>query len=39
MLLCRMLNDRFRPLSPDLPAAIQAAKNCGNEELVGVLSE
>jgi hypothetical protein len=38
MLRCRMLNDRFRPLSPDLPAAIEAATACGNEELVAEIS-
>jgi hypothetical protein len=39
MLRCRMLNDRFRPLSPDLPAAIEAASACGNDELVVALSD
>ena len=38
MLRCRMLDDRFRPLSPDLPAAIEAARSCGNDDLVAALS-
>jgi hypothetical protein len=39
MLRCRMLHDGFRPLSADLPAAIDAARSRGNEELVAALSD
>jgi hypothetical protein len=39
MLRCRMLNPRFRPLSPDIPAAIAAAKACNNDDLLGALSD
>lgn len=33
----RLLNDRFRPASADLPAAIEAAENAGNGELAEAL--
>ena len=35
---CRLVNEDFRPLSPDLPAAIAAAEACQNHELISVLS-
>jgi hypothetical protein len=35
---CRLIDDAFRPLSPDLPRAIAAAEACNNPELVEVLS-
>ncbi len=37
ILRCRMINESFRPLQPDLPAAIEAAKFSGNIELATVL--
>jgi len=37
MLRCRMVDPGFRPLAPDLPAAVEAAKHCRNEELVAAL--
>ena len=39
MLRCRMLNEGFRPLGPDLPAAMDAARACGNDELLAALSD
>lgn len=33
----RLVSERFRPASKDLPQAIEAALACGNEELAGVL--
>lgn len=33
MLRCRLVNDEFRPLPEDLPAAAAAARRCGNEAL------
>ena len=38
MMRCRRVNDRFRPLSADLDRAIAAARDTGNEDLVGALS-
>lgn len=37
ILRCRLLNESFRPLTADLPAAIEAANFCGNIELATVL--
>jgi hypothetical protein len=34
-----MLNERFRPLSTDVPAAIEAAEACNNDELLTALSD
>ena len=34
---CRLVNDQFRPLQEDLPAAIEAAESSGNIELAAVL--
>lgn len=39
MLRCRLVNERFRPLSADLPAAVEAARASGNEELAAALSD
>ena len=33
VLRCRLINERFRPLAEDLPAAIDAAERAGNREL------
>lgn len=38
MLRCRLVDEAFRPLSPDLPRAIAAAEACNNRELAAVLS-
>jgi len=38
MLRCRLVNEEFRPLSADLPAAISAAEACRNDDLARVLS-
>ena len=38
MLRCRLVNEGFRPLSADLPAAISAAEACRNDELLAALS-
>lgn len=38
MLRCRLVNEKFRPLAADLPAAISAAEACRNDELLAVLS-
>ena len=38
MLRCRIMDARFRPLSPDVPAAIEAARACRNDELAAALS-
>lgn len=37
LLRCRMINERFRPLPEDVPAAIAAAEASGNIELAAVL--
>ncbi|MCH7830774.1 MAG: hypothetical protein IIB75_09500 [Proteobacteria bacterium] len=37
ILRCRLINESFRPLSADLPAAIEAANCSGNIELAAVL--
>jgi len=37
MLRCRLVNERFRPLAEDLPAAIDAAGRCGNTALAEAL--
>tara|TARA_R110002049_G_scaffold260412_4_gene436276 strand:+ start:3951 stop:5012 length:1062 start_codon:yes stop_codon:yes gene_type:complete len=37
MLRCRMENDAFRPFTDDLPAAIEAARLCANDELAQAL--
>jgi hypothetical protein len=34
---CRLVDERFRPLPDDLPAAIEAARVSGNHELAAVL--
>jgi hypothetical protein len=34
---CRLVNEQFRPLREDLPAAIEAARRAGNIELAAVL--
>ncbi len=34
---CRLVNERFRPLSEDLPTLINAAQSSGNMELAAVL--
>jgi hypothetical protein len=33
ILRCQMVNERFRPLADDIPAAIDAAERCGNQAL------
>jgi hypothetical protein len=38
ILRCGLIDERFRPLSADLPRAIAAAEACNNQELVEVLS-
>ena len=38
MLRCGSVDEAFRPLGPDLPAAIAAAEACNNPELAGALS-
>ena len=38
MLHCRMINEKFRPLSADLPRAIAAAEACQNTALAQALS-
>ena len=37
ILRCRMVDETFRPLPEDLPAAREAAEQCGNRELVNTL--
>lgn len=37
ILRCRLINERFRPLAEDLPAAIDAAGRCGNAALAEAL--
>ena len=37
ILRCRLLDERFRPLAEDLPAAIDAAGRCGNASLAEAL--
>ncbi len=37
MLRCRMLDESWRPLAGDRPAAIAAARACNNEDLASVL--
>ena len=37
MMRCRLVNDSFRPLSADLPRALEAAQAAGNDELVQAL--
>ena len=37
ILRCRLIDERFKPLAEDLPAAIAAAENTGNTELALVL--
>ncbi len=37
ILRCRLVNERFRPLAEDLPAAIDAAGRCGNAALAEAL--
>ncbi|MDH3747056.1 MAG: hypothetical protein OER97_02520 [Gammaproteobacteria bacterium] len=37
ILRSRMVNEQFRPLTDDLPAAIDAAESCGNEALAQAL--
>ncbi len=37
MLRCRMLDERWKPLAEDRPAAIAAARACDNEDLASVL--
>ena len=39
ILRCRMLNERFRPLSADLDKAIEAAEFCQNLDLAKALSQ
>jgi len=34
---CRLIDENFKPLREDVPAAIQAAENSGNNELATVL--
>jgi hypothetical protein len=34
---CRLVNEQFRPLREDMPAAIAAAESSGNIELATVL--
>jgi hypothetical protein len=38
MMRCRLVNEEFRPLTPDLPAAIAAAEACHNEALAQALN-
>ncbi len=38
MLRCRLINENFRPLAPDLPRAIEAARACRNDTLAEALS-
>ena len=38
MMRCRLVNEEFRPLTPDLPAAIAAAEACHNDALVQALN-
>lgn len=37
ILRCQMVNERFRPLEDDIPAAIDAAERCGNQDLADSL--
>ena len=37
ILRCRLVDETFRPLVEDLPAAIEAAEQCGNRELANAL--
>ena len=37
ILRCRLVDEHFRPLREDIPAAIEAAQNSGNIELAAVL--
>ena len=37
ILRCRLVDERFRPLAEDLPAAIDAAGRCGNADLAAAL--
>ena len=39
MLRCRLVNEGFRPLPADLPAAISAAEACRNDELLAALNK
>lgn len=39
MLRARLVNERFRPLSADLPLAIEAARKSGNDELATALRQ
>lgn len=38
MMRCRLVNEGFRPLSTDLPAAISAAEACRNDDLLAALN-
>jgi heme/copper-type cytochrome/quinol oxidase subunit 2 len=38
MMRCRLVDEGFRPLSADLPAAISAAEACRNDELLAALN-
>ena len=38
MMRCRLVNEGFRPLSADLPAAISAAEACRNDDLLAALN-
>jgi hypothetical protein len=37
ILRCRMIDESFRPLPEDMPAAIEAAERGGNQELLASL--
>jgi len=37
ILRCRLIDEQFKPLDEDLPAAVEAAENSGNIELAAVL--
>lgn len=37
MMRCRLVDERWKPLPADLPAAIDAAEACGNNDLAAVL--
>jgi hypothetical protein len=36
---CRLIDEQFKPLPEDMPAAVQAAENSGNIELAAVLKQ